>query len=121
MKVLAGEQAIELRHLDPDVRRVLDQTTHGGNRVEIAQREILLSRPHVLVDALEDRDEQVLLAPEVVVDHVLVGARYPRDLVHASAVDSLVRKFLQCRLQDAIAGVCAFLASARFQGSVPPR
>src|SRR5262245_51090967 len=74
-------------------------------RIGEIEVERALGPPHVAVDGLEYRDEQLLLAAEVIVNHALVRARSTRDQVDARAAEPALREHLHRRLQNRVAGV----------------
>jgi hypothetical protein len=103
VQVLTSEKAVEFRQFDPNIGCSFDQTTHRGNRIEVAQYEVLLARPNRLIHTFEDRNKQLLLTLEVMINHILVYSRRTGDLVYTSAVQALGREFMQRSIENPLA------------------
>jgi hypothetical protein len=83
--VLDADQPDEVRVRLVVVEGERGEAPDGLARLEVVDVELLLQRTDPGVGTLQDRDVQLLLAAEVVVDHPLRRARLRGDLVHPGA------------------------------------
>jgi hypothetical protein len=100
VQVLAVEQRDELRVLQVVVPGERDQLANRLDRVDLVEVQPLLGFADVGVGALEHREEQVVLAAEVVVDEALVQARALGDAVHARAGQAAGGELVARRRED---------------------
>src|SRR5579859_821124 len=83
MNILDRDQTQEVRVPLVVVERQLGELAYSGERVQMVDVERLLCIAQLTVGSFQDGDVQLLLAPEVVVDHALGRAHAIGDLVDA--------------------------------------
>src|SRR6185369_4155365 len=100
MQVLAVQEANEFRMGKLKAPRELDQPAHAIRRLRLIEFETLLGLAYDLVGAFEHRQEQVVLAAEVVIEHPHVDAGLRGDPVDTRSTQTRIRKLLGRRSQD---------------------
>src|SRR5262245_6495333 len=63
--------------------------------------ELALLGADLFIGAFEDREIEVLLVADVIIQHALVGAGLQRDAINPRAADAVGGEFLLGRLEDA--------------------
>src|SRR6185312_17275698 len=86
------------------VERQLGERADRRYRVQVVDVQLPLGVPGRGVRALENRDVQLLLAREVVVEHPFRGAGAGGDLIDARAGITVPRELAERHVQDLLAG-----------------
>src|SRR5262249_57053724 len=94
VQVLVVDQADQLWMFARIVEVELDQALDRLLGLQVGEVERAFGAAQALIDALERREVETLLAAEVVVDHPLVGAGAARDRVDASSGEALGGEFV---------------------------
>ena len=112
MQVRAVDQGDELGVVEVVCPSEPNKALQGFAWRKVVKLQFLFGVANVQVSFHENRAKQVLLATEVVVDHALVGASLPGDLVHARAGKAKSRKFRFCGGENPCPG-CVCVAGPR--------
>ena len=103
VQVLAVEQDRERRVLDVVVPGERDEAADRLRRLDLGQVQVLLLAADLLVGALEDREEQILLLAELVVEHPLVDAGAFGDPVHPRTTEAIAGELVGGGGEDRLA------------------
>ena len=117
--VLAVEQGEELGMREVVAPGELDQRPDRLQRIARLEMQLALGVADVGVGLLEDGEEELVLAGEVVVDELLVDAAALGDLFHARAAEAVAGELGHRRAQDFLARAVG-IARAEFDDGARP-
>src|ERR1700733_12217298 len=120
VNVLDRDQPDEIRMRLVMVEGELSELSDRRDRVEVIDVELRLDIAEQRIDPLQGRDEELLLAAEVVVDHPLRGARLGGDLVDPRSGKPVADELPDRDIEDFLAGEIGIPPPRGHLGGVRP-
>ena len=100
-KIFGVEQRQKFRIADEIIPGEDDQARDRFGGIEVFQIETSFLDPDFLIRTFKDREIQVFLVADVIIQHALVGAGLRRDAVDPRAGEAMRGEFLLRSLQNA--------------------